>query len=410
MTPLNQRSRIHLAAIACLAALTTLHAVSAQAQDDSYFYLGAGVGQARARIDDQRIAEFVGGAGLRTTNIDHDERHSAYKAFGGYQFNRYVGMEVGYFHMGRFSFNATTTPAGTLNSEFRVQGANVGVVGTMPFTENFSGQARIGAQMARTRTSITGTGAVVVRDREPADRETNVKIGLGLQYAFSRSFMMRAEVERFRFSDAVGNHPQVAMYSISAVFPLGRAPMPMRRAAMPAMPSMPAMTQAPIAPMAQAAPEPAAMPMKEAAATPMAAAPMTPMPAAPLSLPHRVSYEAESLFAFDRSEVQAEGRQMLDRLAVLVRGSRYDVITVQGYADRLGSVAYNQVLSLARANAVKAYLVDSGGLDAKTIVTAGRSESDPVTLPEACKGSMSAYVIACLQPDRRVEVEVMGAR
>jgi OOP family OmpA-OmpF porin len=33
-----------------------------------------------------------------------------------------------------------------------------------------------------------------------------------------------------------------------------------------------------------------------------------------------------------------------------------------------------------------------------------------VTLPEACKGPMSANVVACLQPDRRVEIEVAGTR
>ncbi len=386
----------HKPTLLALAALGALCAAPAQAQYtpyDSYYYWGLGVGQARARIDDKRIAETLAGSGLTTNAVAHDERHSAYKVFGGYQFNRYLGMELGYFHLGRFGFSAATTPPGTLNGEFRVQGANLGVVGTMPFTENFSGLARIGVQYARTRTAISGTGAVTVADPQPSDREANVKIGLGLQYAFSPGFLMRAEVERFRVSDAVGNHPQVAMYSVSAVFPFGRAEAPRRASMMP-------MVERPMAQAPQPAPVPPLPVMK-------AEPPVVVVAPAP---PRRVSYAAESFFSFDRAELQPAGRQALDSFLAELRGANFETITVQGHADRLGSAAYNQTLSLARADAVKAYLVGSGGLDGSKISTAGRSESEPVTLPDACKGPMSAPIIACLQPDRRVELEVTGSR
>jgi OmpA-OmpF porin, OOP family len=386
---------IHRLNLMTLAVLGTLCAVPAFAQDDSYYYGGIGVGQARARIDDKRIAETLAGSGLATTAIAHDERHSAYKVFGGYQFNRNFGVELGYFHLGSFGFHATTTPAGTLDGDFRVQGANLGLVGTMPFTDNFSGLARIGVQYARTRAEINSTGAVTVTNPRPSDREANVKIGLGLQYAFSPGFMLRGEVERFRISDAVGNHPQVAMYSVSAVFPFGRAEAPARRAMV-----MPMMEQ-PVAQAPAPVPEVAPMPVAKAAPPVVMAAP---------PVPRRVSYAAESFFVFDRSEVQPAGRQALDSFIEQLRGSNYETITVQGYADRLGSTAYNQTLSKARADAVKAYLVTTGGLDGNKIATVGRSESDPVTLPDACKGPMSAPVIACLQPDRRVELEVIGSR
>ena len=132
--------------------------------------------------------------------------------------------------------------------------------------------------------------------------------------------------------------------------------------------------------------------------------------AEPAPLPvRRVSYEAESLFAFDRAEVQPAGRQALDSFIEQLRGSSYETITVQGFTDRLGSTAYNQTLSQARADAVKAYLVTQG-LDATKIVATGRSESSPVTTPDACKGMTGATLIACLAPDRRVELEVTGSR
>lgn len=384
--------------LVALATLATLGAAPAMAQD-SYYYGGLGVGQTRVRIDDVRVAESLVGAGLGTSAVAHDERHTGYKVFGGYQFNRYFGVELGFFKLGTHGFTATTTPPGTLQGQFKAQGANLGVVGTWPITDRFSLLGRAGVQYARTRANVTGTGAVVVANPTPSDREANAKIGLGVQYELSRAVFVRGEVERFRISDAVGNHPRVAMYSVSLVFPFGRSDAPMRRAAAPAY-SPPVMAQAPMP-----APAPAPMVVEVAPlppAVPMAA--FTPTPV------RRVSYEAESFFSFDRSELKPEGRGALDTFASELAGVTYDTVTVQGHADRLGSTEYNQTLSLARAEAVKSYLVTTGKLDAARISAVGKSESEPVTLPEACKGPMSAPVIACLQPDRRVEIEVTGTR
>jgi OmpA-OmpF porin, OOP family len=385
---------IHKPSLLALAAMATLYAAPALAQDATYYYGGIGVGQARARVDDKRISETLIGSGLSTTAIAHDERHSAYKVFGGYQFNRYLGVELGYFHLGSFGFSASTVPAGTLKGDFRVQGANLGLVGTLPFTENFSGLARIGVQYARTRAEVTGTGAVTVANTRPSDREANAKIGLGLQYAFNPSLLVRGEVERFRISDAVGNHPQVAMYSVSLVMPFGRTEAPVRRAA--AQPAYVAQ-----APAAEPTPTPPVVVEKMAPATPMAAfAPPT----------QRVSYAAESFFSFDKAELRPEGKQALDSFVAELGNTSYDTINVQGNADRIGSTAYNQTLSLERADAVKAYLVNTARLDPAKIITAGMGETQPVTVPEACKGNVSPALIACLQPDRRVQIEVTGRR
>ena len=375
---------------------------------DSYTYFGLGVGQARAHIDDTRIAEKLLGSGLITNAVGHDERHTAYKVFGGYQFNRWVGMELGYFHLGKFDFKADTTPPGSLSGQFRVQGANLDVVGTLPFTENLSGLARVGAQYARTRTAISGTGAVNVANPQPSDREVNAKVGLGLQYAFNRHLMMRGEVERYQVSDAVGNHPQVNTYTVSLVMPFGRSDAPSRRAmASPAYSPPVAM-----APMATApAPMRAAEPAPAMLAPPPPVAVMAPMaPATPGPQTRRVSYAAESFFTFDRSELRAEGKAALDTFARELGDTRYDSITVQGHADRIGTTAYNQTLSMERAEAVKAYLMSTGRLDGSRIVATGRSESEPVTVPDTCKGATSPAVIACLQPDRRVMIDVTGVR
>jgi OOP family OmpA-OmpF porin len=96
----------------------------------------------------------------------------------------------------------------------------------------------------------------------------------------------------------------------------------------------------------------------------------------------------------------------LDQFTKDLRGTTYNHIHVTGYTDRIGSDAYNQRLSEQRADAVKAYLVQSDGIDASTIIADGKGKSNPITKSGECIGGRSAATVACLQPDRRVELEV----
>lgn len=92
-------------------------------------------------------------------------------------------------------------------------------------------------------------------------------------------------------------------------------------------------------------------------------------------------------------------------------GFPYETITVEGHTDRIGSPAYNQTLSVQRADMVKGYLVSSGGIDAAKVSAQGKGEMAPVVKPEDCKGNAAnAKLIACLKPDRRVDIEVSGTR
>jgi OOP family OmpA-OmpF porin len=80
-----------------------------------------------------------------------------------------------------------------------------------------------------------------------------------------------------------------------------------------------------------------------------------------------------------------------------------------GHADRFGSDKYNQRLSEQRVATVKAYMV-SKGVESGRIYTEGKGETQPVTKAGDCTGPKSAKVIACLQPDRRVDIEVIGTK
>jgi len=116
------------------------------------------------------------------------------------------------------------------------------------------------------------------------------------------------------------------------------------------------------------------------------------------------------LFDFDKAEIRADGRAALNKFASDLNGVRYDSIKVTGHTDRLGPRAYNQKLSERRAQAVSAYLASTGIPTAK-LNASGADGADPVTKPGQCVGTRpTAQLIACLQPDRRVVVEITGTR
>jgi OOP family OmpA-OmpF porin len=151
-------------------------------------------------------------------------------------------------------------------------------------------------------------------------------------------------------------------------------------------------------------------PVKQVEAPAPAPAP-EPAPApAPVTEPEKLTLSSDQLFDFDKAVLRPEGKQALDDFVSKLEGYKYDTIIAVGYTDRLGSDAYNKKLSVRRAEAAKAYLVQQKGIPADRIFTEGKGEANPVT-GDTCKGNKKTKaLIACLQPDRRVEVEVAAMR
>ncbi|HEX5805451.1 MAG TPA: outer membrane beta-barrel protein, partial [Macromonas sp.] len=326
-----------------LAGLSILTAAPALAQDTSHYYGGVSVGQSKTDMNAPGITAGLlpGVTALSTTS---DEKDTAYKLFGGYQFNRHFAVEGGYFNLGKSSFTANTFPAGTLAGETKVHGLNLDLVGTLPLTERLSAQARIGAQHAWSRHNFSGTGAAAAAAGSNKRNDGNLKVGLGMQYEMTPSVWVRADVERYRIKDAVGQRNNVTVASLSLVFPFGRAA-PVRMAAAPESPVY-------VAPAPQ--PEPVVI-----------AAP----PPAPAPVRQRVSLSADTLFGFDKATVQPNTE--LDNFKNQVAGTRVEAITVEGHTDRIGSTEYNQNLSVERADAVKSYLVTQGEQDPSKITAVG---------------------------------------
>jgi OOP family OmpA-OmpF porin len=339
---------------------------------NSAWYAGASLGQARAAIDDQRLARSLTANGATLTSFNTDERELGFRVFVGKQLNQYFALEAGYFDLGKFGFDATTSGNGSLHGDAGFRGVNLDLVGSWPLAQRLALLGRIGAQYTRTSTHFSGNLLAGVTNPNSSENKSSAKAGLGLEYKLTEALAVRGEVERYRINDAVGNRGDVDVASLSLVYKFGRPAA--RPYVAPAQPVV--VADAPVAVVAPA-PAPAPQPTSE-----------------------KVSFAAEALFDFDKAVVKPDGKTALDAMLAKLEGMNTEVMIAVGHTDSVGSDAYNQKLSLRRADAVKAYLV-SKGLDPARLYTEGKGETQPVADNLTADGRAK---------NRRVTIEVVGTR
>jgi OOP family OmpA-OmpF porin len=138
---------------------------------------------------------------------------------------------------------------------------------------------------------------------------------------------------------------------------------------------------------------------------PPAPAPVAPAPApapvvAPVVTAEKVSFAADAFFDFDKATLKPEGKAKLDDVTSKLGTINLEVIIAVGHTDSVGTDAYNDKLSLRRAEAVKAYLL-SKGVEANRVYTEGKGEKQPVADNKTANGRAE---------NRRVEIEVVGTK
>ena len=129
----------------------------------------------------------------------------------------------------------------------------------------------------------------------------------------------------------------------------------------------------------------------------------------PLVSTKKLTLDASEFFDFGEPILRPSARAELDDFVEKLKDINPQTITVIGHADRIGSAHYNQILSEQRAATVKAYLVRKG-VSPDIVLAEGKGDTQPITKKDQCPSDKTSQTIECLQPDRRVEVEMTGTK
>jgi len=142
------------------------------------------------------------------------------------------------------------------------------------------------------------------------------------------------------------------------------------------------------------------------APAPVAPAPVAPAPApapapiAPVPSSEKVTYAADAFFDFNKADLKPEAKSKLDDLVSKTKEINLEVIIAVGHTDSIGGDAYNDKLSVKRAESIKTYLT-SKGVEANRVYTEGKGKKQPVADNKTAEGRAK---------NRRVEIEVVGTR
>jgi OOP family OmpA-OmpF porin len=180
-----------------LAAAGLGYALGLQAADEANWYVGAGIGRSDAKRTTSwgttaDATLFVNGITGSTLVESHD---TAWKLFGGYQFNANLALEAGYTDLGKFRGTTTITApaAGLATGKWKaISPLNLAVVGTYPVKDRLSVMGKLGLAVTKVTVSITPPAAASL-----AATRVQPLLGVGLKYDFTKAFAVRAEFERF---------------------------------------------------------------------------------------------------------------------------------------------------------------------------------------------------------------------
>lgn len=348
-------------AIALAVALAGFATVAQAAPKDDTWYTGAKLGWSQFHDTGFYGNGYQNGIGNGPT---HDSQLGA-GAFLGYQANQYLGFEMGYDWLGRMPYKGSVN-----NGAFKAQGVQLAAKLSYPIMDDLDIYTRLGGMVWRAD-SKAHYGAT---DQRLSNHDTGVSplAAVGVEYALTRDWATRLDyqwVNNIGDAGTVGARPDNGMLSVGVSYRFGQE------------------VAAPVV-----APAPAPAPVVET---------------------KKFTLTSDVLFAFNKATLKPEGQQALDQLYTQLSSldPKDGSVVVLGFTDAVGSAEYNLRLSEQRAQSVVDYLV-SKGIPSDKISARGMGKANPVT-GDSCgyrSGRATAAQIACLAPDRRVEIEVKGIK
>jgi outer membrane protein OmpA-like peptidoglycan-associated protein len=117
----------------------------------------------------------------------------------------------------------------------------------------------------------------------------------------------------------------------------------------------------------------------------------------------RIDLAADVLFDFDKADIRAEASETLTKVADVIREQAKGGVRIVGHTDAKGNDGYNQALSQRRADSVRDWFVNQGGLAGNLFQTSGEGARKPVASNTKPDGSDDP---AGRQKNRRVEITV----
>ena len=366
-----KKSLVALAVLAASAAATA-------APQANTFYAGAKAGWANFRDGfTQFDAKSVGqdGYGINKNTV-------TYGVFGGYQIlnqnNFGLAAELGYDYFGRSRGNETVDNKEVRAVKHSAHGAHLSLKPSYEVLPNLDVYGKVGVALIRNdyyvQQNVQHDSRVKAHNLKPS-----LTLGAGVEYAILPELAARVE---YQYINRVGNLDKAGRKAgATGENSLNTSFSPDLHSVSAGLSYRFGQGAAPVA------------------------------PAAPEVVSKNFSFSSDVLFAFGKANLKPEAAQALDAAnnEINALGLANPAIQVNGHADRIGKQAANLKLSQRRAETVANYLV-SKGQNAANVTAVGYGSANPVTgnTCDAVKGRKA--LIACLAPDRRVEVQVQGSK
>ncbi|MDH2924516.1 OOP family OmpA-OmpF porin [Nicoletella semolina] len=348
------------------------------------FYVGAKAGWTNFHNDiNQFNSKYATDSRFNTVNVKGQDgfkgysvnRHAVtYGVFGGYQIIDNLALEIGYDDLGRVRLSEKNAKdESVVIFKHSAHGAHLSLKPSVEVAKGLDLFAKVSAVLVRNdykNYNLDGSQA----DKYHTLR-TSLGVGGGVEYAILPELSLRTEYQWLRrvgnFEKAVQKangttnvkySPDSHSVSLGLVYRFGQGSDP----------------------VAVAAPE---------------------------VINKSFAFNSDVLFAFGKADLALSGQQVLDSVndEISKLGINSPSVQVSGYTDRIGSEAANLKLSQRRAETVANYIV-SKGVNPANVTAVGYGEANPVTghTCDTVKGRKA--LIACLAPDRRVELQVQGEK
>ncbi|HGO5815977.1 TPA: porin OmpA [Mannheimia haemolytica] len=289
-----------------------------------------------------------------------------YGVFGGYQIVDNLAVELGYDYFGRVRGNVGEDKA----IKHVAHGTHLSLKPSYEVAPNLDVYGKVGAALVRNDYK----GYDAFKSQRAHNLKTSLLLGAGLEYAITPELAARVE---YQYLNRVGNldkarekanltwknyqySPDIHSVSAGLSYRFGQGAAPVE---------------------------------------------------APEVVTKNFAFSSDVLFDFGKSSLKPAAATALDAAHTEISnlGLANPAIQVNGYTDRIGKEAYNLKLSQRRAESVANYIVSKGANPAN-ITAVGYGKANPVTgnTCDAVKGRKA--LIACLAPDRRVEIQVQGSK